>query len=341
MIPFIRRKMNPASYQGQHRRSPHFEGWYYKLVDKDERRAFAVIPGVFVGKNRAENHAFIQVLDGNRRQVHYIRYPLEVFASTDGRFDVQIGPNAFSADGLRVDIRSEGLSMRGELRFSSLVHWPVSFFSPGIMGWYAWVPFMECYHGIISLSHGISGTLCINGIEINFSGGKGYIEKDWGRSFPEAWVWFQSNHFEDAGTSLTASLAVIPWIHQPFLGFIVGLWHRNRLYRFATYTGAKTTRLHIDESGVQWTIHQKEWTLDLHAFSSEGGWLQAPRNEGMVNRIPESLDSSVEIALTLEGPSKREVCFQGKGRRAGYEAAGNLERLLDMAGHQWNLEKRR
>ena len=23
------------------------------------------------------------------------------------------------------------------------------------MGWYAWVPFMECYHGVLSLDHTI------------------------------------------------------------------------------------------------------------------------------------------------------------------------------------------
>ena len=42
-----------------------------------------------------------------------------------------------------------------------------------------------------------SGSLEINGAEISFEGGKGYIEKDWGRSMPSDWIWIQSNHFED------------------------------------------------------------------------------------------------------------------------------------------------
>ncbi|WP_243392439.1 MULTISPECIES: tocopherol cyclase family protein [unclassified Mesotoga] len=31
---------------------------------------------------------------------------------------------------------------------------------------------------------------------IDLTGGKGYIEKDWGRSLPDAWIWMQSNNFD-------------------------------------------------------------------------------------------------------------------------------------------------
>ncbi|MEZ4893124.1 MAG: tocopherol cyclase family protein [Saprospiraceae bacterium] len=37
--------------------------------------------------------------------------------------------------------------------------------------------------------------LTINGEELDFTGGKGYMEKDWGRSFPSAYFWMQTNHF--------------------------------------------------------------------------------------------------------------------------------------------------
>jgi hypothetical protein len=111
------------------------------------------------------------------------------------------------------------------------------------MGWYAWVPFMECYHGIVSLDHEIQGALQVDGQRVDFSGGRGYIEKDWGPSFPSAWIWLQTNHFGVPGTSLTASIAVIPWMRSSFSGFIVGFLHGGRLYRLATYTGAKVAHL--------------------------------------------------------------------------------------------------
>jgi hypothetical protein len=51
------------------------------------------------------------------------------------------------------------------------------------MGPYAFVPFMECYHGILSMDHKINGQLIIHDEIIDFTGGKGYMEKDWGQSF--------------------------------------------------------------------------------------------------------------------------------------------------------------
>ena len=102
---------------------------------------------------------------------------------------------------------------------------------------------MECYHGVLSFDHTIQGELTIDGQAVDFSRGRGYIEKDWGKSFPSAWVWYQSNHFPQTGVCLTASIAVIPWLRSAFRGFIIGLWILGTLVRFASYTGANTDSL--------------------------------------------------------------------------------------------------
>ena len=51
------------------------------------------------------------------------------------------------------------------------------------MGWYAWMPFMECYHGLVSLDHGIEGVLSAESDTVDMTGGRGYTEKDWGAAF--------------------------------------------------------------------------------------------------------------------------------------------------------------
>jgi tocopherol cyclase len=338
MFSSLKRKLNPECYQGQGSRSQHFEGWYFKLVDGTGLFAYAVIPGLFFGREKTQRHAFIQFMIGRELKVHYLRYPLDAFVSRDGRFDIRIGSSRFSSDGISLNLHSDEIDVRGELRFSEPAPWPKTPFSPGIMGWYTWVPFMECRHGIVSMDHAIEGSLEINGSEVDFTGGRGYAEKDWGRSFPEAWVWFQSNHFKSPGTSLAASLAIIPWIRRPFLGFLVGLRHQDRLFRFTTYTGAKTTALRIDGSSVLWFIRQKEWLLEMRVQGSESGWLTAPKTDGMVSRIPESLDSTVEISLSKRDRTEKMLFFNGMGRHAGFEAAGNLDRLAAMAVRQWKLE---
>jgi hypothetical protein len=56
-------------------------------------------------------------------------------------------------------------------------------------GWYSFMRFMECYHGIIVVDADAEGT--VNG-EFR-SGERFYLEKDWGTSFPRSWIWLQSN----------------------------------------------------------------------------------------------------------------------------------------------------
>jgi hypothetical protein len=189
---------------------------------------------------------------------------------------------------------------------------------------------MECFHGIVSLDHEIEGELTINGREIDFTGGRGYTEKDWGRSFPEAWVWLQSNHLSEPGTSVVGSIAVIPWIRNAFLGFIVGIWHDGVLYRFANYTGAKIKHLDVASDSVTWVVADKNHVVEVHAVRSEGVMLHAPSVVGMNRQISESLDSRIEIKLSRITKSGEELLFHDTGRNAGMEADGNLDRLMSM-----------
>jgi tocopherol cyclase len=198
------------------------------------------------------------------------------------------------------------------------------------MGWYAWVPFMETYHGVVSLDHEIQGLLTIDGQMVDWTGGRGYIEKDWGQSFPAAWVWFQTNHFDQVGTSLTASVAIIPWLRGSFPGFIVGLWHEGVLYRFATYTGARIEKLDIADDSVTWIIRDRRYLLEMHAMRAEGGLIQAPTAVDMGRRIAETLSGRIETALYALDVDRPRAIFRGTGRHAGLEAVGDLARLRSM-----------
>jgi hypothetical protein len=316
---------HPELYHGAKTKPPFFEGWYFKIIDRSEQHRFAFIPGIFLHKDSRKQHAFIQVLDGSSGVSTYHRYPDGEFCATGPPFALTVGESRFTGNGIDVKIQNEGHHIEGALRFDGTTPWPITFVSPGIMGWYSWVPFMECYHGVLSLDHALSGSLVIDGREIDFSGGRGYIEKDWGRSFPSAHVWMQTNHFGTAGTSLSASVAIIPWIRTSFPGFIVGFLHDRHLYRFATYTGARIKKLNVTETGVDWTIVDKTHELSIHATRSSGALLHAPTTTEMSQRLLESLVASVDVELTERSGA---VIFSGTGRQAGLEIGGDIPALL-------------
>ena len=94
---------------------------------------------------------------------------------------------------------------------------------PNIMGPFTYIPNMECNHGVVSMSHTINGSIQLNDETWEFKNDKGYIEKDWGTSFPKRYIWIQGNHFKNTNTSFMLSLAHIPFIGFSFEGLIAQL----------------------------------------------------------------------------------------------------------------------
>jgi hypothetical protein len=332
MIQYLRNIFKPSCYHGQGRNPPFFEGWYFKLVDAEEKHTFAVIPGIFLAEDSANTYAFVQVLDGNANRLSFHRFSADEFSAREDIFDIRVGQNHFSTHRIRLKIDDAEAGVQGELNFANTVPWPVTLISPGIMGWYAWMPFMECYHGVVSMDHTIEGALDINGRTIDFGGGRGYIEKDWGRSFPSAWIWLQSNHLAAPGNSFSASVAIIPWIGRSFPGFIIGLWYREKLYRFATYTGAKIRKLDVNEHHIYWVVGDRRHTLEIQIErpGTAAALLHAPTINGMDRRIEERLNASVHLRLF----SGKELVFEETGRHGGLEVVGDINHLVAM----WEAE---
>lgn len=319
----VRAAWYPDEFHGWGVERRYFEGWYFKIVSPDEQHALAFIPGLSVGEN-GESHAFIQVMDGKACQAHYFRFDSQDFRPSNSKFELHLGNNFFSAHSMRLDLPG----FQGEIQFKNPVTWPKMLGAPGIMGWYGFVPFMECNHGVASMQHGLEGELVqlnnpANQQLINFTHGKGYTEKDWGRSFPRAYVWMQTNHFGSTDrASLLASVAHIPWLRSHFIGFISGLWLEGRLYRFATYTGAKKY-LEIGKNTVSLIFKSPREELRLLATQAAGTALVSPLQGEMTGKINESLQATVRVELLLGG----QRVFEDTGRNAGLEVAGEVSSL--------------
>ncbi len=326
MLESIRAIWKPAMYHGFGKHHRFFEGWYFKCVSPAGDAVYAVIPGVSLDTD-GDSHAFIQILDGLKRTSSYHRYRIDEFSSARDRFDIRIGPNRFSLDRINLDIATE-VPVKGDLRFQDVHPWPVRPLSPGVMGWYALVPAMECYHGVLSFNHRLEGRLTVGKQSMDFTGGKGYIEKDWGRSFPRAWVWTQTNHFRESDACLTASVAHIPWLGSSFTGHIVGLWLHGRLYRFATYTGAEVSRLELSPDELTLVVEDRRHALEIHCLRQEGGVLAAPREGAMTGRIVEAMTATVDVCLSSKVSGRLNREFSDTGRLAGLEVAGDTDCLL-------------
>ncbi len=317
----IRSIFNPNRFQGWTQKRKYFEGWYFKVVNKAENKAFAFIPGIALD-NQGKSHAFIQVLDGKKQTAQYHKFSSELFVANAKIFKVSIDDNHFSQNNLQLNLPG----LKGNLEFSGTVPWPNHWYSPGIMGPYTFVPFMECYHGIVSMDHSINGQLEVDGEILDFENGRGYTEKDWGQSFPSAYIWLQSNHFSQPGFSIKVSVAKIPFLGNWFVGFIAGIWLGDRLIRFTTYNQSVLRKSVIDTEKVELVMENKNYRLEILVKRELATALASPILGIMDGRIEESMNARIEVNLTDRKTGKSIFC--DVGRNAGLEVAGKIEEII-------------
>jgi tocopherol cyclase len=317
----LRSVFNPDIYHGWGKKRSYFEGWYFKAVNSDSNKIFAIIPGVSFSKE-GESHSFIQVLDGISLKSEYFKFEINDFRARSDRFELEIGNNLFRDNFISLNL--PGFS--GELMFENLQRWPGRWYSPGIMGPYTFVPFMECYHGIVSMDHSIRGIIMTNAGLVDFEGGRGYIEKDWGRSFPEAYIWLQSNHFKDSASSIKVSIARIPWLGSSFTGFIAGLLHDGRLYEFTSYNSSKLEMLNVSSEEISIVFSNRKVRIRLKAERDKPTLLSSPVSGGMYGHISESMKSL--ISISLEEKHSGKIIYSDRAINTALEVDGDTELLI-------------
>lgn len=242
----------------------YFCGYYFKHQKGDN--ILSVIPGK-AGKER-----FIQVITSDNS--YYFPF---------------LSGNAFSKNGIKLNIKSNDFSIRGKVLYKNLT--PIRY---DIMGPFAFLP-MECSHGIVSMHHELYGGFFINGHFIDFTGGNGYIEKDSGTSFPKSYAWLQCNDFTEKA-SISVSVADIPFLNYNFTGCICVIWYGGKEYRIATYLGGKASL--YNENKIILTQRERLLIIDFdEKYNSHP--LAAPDKGQMSRTIKESLSRKARFRFYI------------------------------------------
>lgn len=264
------------AFTGAKKHGPYFEGWYLKH-QAEGGASLALIPALHVDAAGRPSASLQVVTEGKS---WWLEYPAAALDASQAEFRLRLGQNLFTREGLRLDIRQEGLSLSGGLRYG-----PLTPLGSDIMGPFRFLPGMECSHGVISMGHTLAGSLCLNGQNLDFSGGLGYIETDRGRSFPRAYLWTQCAWPGPKQGSLMLSVATIPLAGGCFTGCISAVLLGGREYRLASYRGARVERW--DAAGA--VIRQGKYRLEAALLERQECSLRAPVRGEMDRRIRESL----------------------------------------------------
>lgn len=282
-------------------RGAWFEGWYLK--QQGDEGGLALIPAIHRGR-RGDWTASLQVI--TQSESWMISYPIEGFHRWPEGFQIRMGENWFSSDGVHLDVDEPGLVLRGELRYG-----PLSPPQKDIMGPFCHVPHMQCVHGILSMGHEVDGLLWINGELMGFSKGWGYLETDRGRSFPKRYLWTQCSWWERQRVGLMLAIATIPMGLGSFTGCICQISFAGKQYRLATYLGARVKRW--SDTGAE--VHQGKLRLVVEVLERSRLPLQAPVGGVMSRTIYESLYAVLRFRL-WEG---EQLIFDHIDQQASFE----------------------
>ena len=151
------------------------------------------------------------------------------------------------------------------------------------------------------MRHTLKGNLLIDGKEISFNNGIGYIEGDSGTNFPKKYVWYNSVTEDITATFALASIPLFGFIH--FTGILCFIRTKEKEYYLCTYNGAKLKKISDDEI----IIKKGKYSFVLNIKNEGGHLLKAPVKGDMVRYIKENLNVPTSFKLLKKDDTLIEV----------------------------------
>lgn len=279
---------------------------------------YSFIPGLSAAPDGRQT-AFLQVISPEWSR--FFRYPAESFRVERHPLRVRVGDSVFGEAGAAVSILQDGMRISGEIAYSAFQPILKSLYCPTVMGPFSYLWFLECSHDVVSMSHSLKGELNVNGETLDLTGGTGYLERDAGKSFPRAWVWYQSNCFSRPGDGVMLAAARVPIGPWAFNGLLGVCRAGGREYRLATYFGGGLERVQRKGNIVCISARQGERRLEIRVRAGASRELKAPLLGDMSRAIREYPCCDSAVRLT-EG---KKVLLEDRGACAGLEQVGGLD----------------
>jgi len=293
-------------FNGQKRGKNYFEGWYFK--NNSDNLSISFIPSIS-NINNHEKKCYIQVITDTFS--HTFEFPISDFSAEKNTLSIKINNNTFNESGINLNLEDDHYQILAELKFG-----PFLKLRNHIMGIFSLIPFMECNHNIISMRHVVNGKITINDKVYHLDKSLGYIESDYGNSFPTNYIWLQCNSFLQ-DVSLFLSKATIPFLGFKFEGHICSIIYNNKEYRFATYNFSKITI--INKNLI--ILKRGKYILELSHIDKTNLQLAAPVNGIMKRKIHECINGNIDIVLK----TRTKIIFKGSIAHAGIEVS-NLDK---------------
>lgn len=316
---------NPEFYRGQLKRN-FFEGWYYKIVDKKNEHSIVFIPGYLKEKAALNNHSFMQVLIGKTAKTHYLRFGIDSFHLNHESYEITIDKNRFSLRDAYLNYYDQQLHIIGHLSFYDLVSLPKRKLLPVSIGELSLLPLLDSHTQVLCLNGKVDGKVYISNEEVDFSNGKIYIGKLWGKHFPSPYLWLQGNSFEAAETAFACTLATYRKFRMTKTKLFATVVHENNYYEFSI---RNRTQYFIkqDQNQLMLTLKNEDYQLQVSCALDDETFIICHRPHKNILESGAQTNIVVPIRIELYDLLKERIIFSGLSQMGGIELIGDINQL--------------
>ncbi|MFP4219922.1 MAG: tocopherol cyclase family protein [Phormidium sp.] len=189
-----------------------------------------------------------------------------------------------------------------------------------------WLSFLEIFEPgwQILMAHGwATGWIDWNGERYEFNRVPAYGEKNWGRSFPQKWFWFNCNSFDnEPNLALTAGGGRREVLSLMESVAMVGIHHEGTFYEFVPWNGTVTWEI------APWGFWKMQaWSGDLEVTltgttEEPGTPLRAPTREGLVFACRDTMKGQVHLQLKQRRQGEYQTILEATSSQCGLEVGG-------------------
>lgn len=201
-------KLKPIQLRGNIEKQNFFEGWFHKIYSPKHQTSFIIIYGYTTG-NSDDKFGFIQILIPHK-SIEIFYFPKNEISFNPKQHIIQMGSNILSTKQIKINYKDININL------NLLDNQPIYSYKNS-MGYSYFIPTLPCYHSVLNKSHYVSGEVNFHNQHYLMDSALGYMEKNWGTSFPENYFWMHAIDPSNPEISILFSQAEIKWLGKSFI----------------------------------------------------------------------------------------------------------------------------
>jgi hypothetical protein len=166
------------------------------------------------------------------------------------------------------------------------------------MGYNYFLPNLPCYHAVLNTGHLVSGEIKQKNERFIIKNELGYLEKNWGTSFPETYYWLHAVDPNDPQVSILFSRAEIEWIGKKFIRHLGHLRFDEKEVDIRSLKNVTVSILSSCKDKHEIRIASKTLQMEISITHNNKVRFKGPFNGKLSRDIIHFPDSIIQIRLS-------------------------------------------